>query len=75
MSYESLHEGCVKLEVLVGRTDMVAGRENALKDEGRAHGVENAVVVRDASAHLELCILGVNDVGAVECGFVPEKRW
>ena len=53
MSYEGLHEGCVELEVLVGRTDVVAGRENALEDEGRAHGVENAVVVRDAAAHLD----------------------
>ena len=53
MSYESLHECCVELEVLVGRTDVVAGRENALEDEGGAHGVENTVVVRDAAAHLD----------------------
>ena len=42
-----IHECCVKLKVLIGGTDVVAGREDSLEYESAAHRVEKAKVVRD----------------------------
>ena len=41
-----VHEGGVKLEVLVGGADMVAGGEHALEDDANAHRVEDPEVLQ-----------------------------
>ena len=40
---QQVHEGCVKLEVGLGRADVVAGRHHPNHDQGQAHRVEQLV--------------------------------
>ena len=44
-----IHEGCVKLKVLCGGADVVAGTQQALHDEGKAKGIVYAILVRNTT--------------------------
>ena len=45
-----VHEGSVKLEVLVGGADVVAGGEHAFEDDAHTHGVEDAEVLQGVNS-------------------------
>ena len=42
-----IHEGGVKLEVLLGGTDVIASTQHTLKHQSQAHGVEDAKLMRN----------------------------
>ena len=45
-----IHEGGVKLEVLVGGANVVAGGEHTLEDDAHAHGIEDAEVLQGVNS-------------------------
>ena len=54
---DHVHEARVELKVVVGRTDVIGGAQDALHDETDAHGVEEAKVLRHSVAAHEMRIL------------------
>ena len=43
-----IHECCVKLEVLLSRTDVIASTQHSLKHQSQSHGVEDAKLMRNS---------------------------